>query len=250
MPTDQTVPSPQAPLHQTVMITGAGKGLGRATALAFARAGARLSLASRTAPDLEMIRREAGAEPLCRAGDVADERFIERWVGETLERFGAVDVLINNAGVLTPRGPLTLIATADWDETMRVNLRGPFLSMKRVLPGMVARRSGCVINVTSGAGKRARARGGPYAVSKFGVEGLTRIAAAEVAEHGVRVNALNPGGTRTRMRAAAYPDEDPLTLPSPDDVAEFFLWMAGPECRANGASLDYREWIKNGKRLA
>jgi NAD(P)-dependent dehydrogenase (short-subunit alcohol dehydrogenase family) len=115
---------------------------------------------------------------------------------------------------------------------------------------MIARRSGCVINVTSGAGKRARAHGGPYAVSKFGVEGLTQTAAAEVAESGVRVNALNPGGTRTRMRAAAYPDEDPLTLPSPDDVAEFFLWMAGPECRANGASLDYREWIKNGKRFA
>jgi NAD(P)-dependent dehydrogenase (short-subunit alcohol dehydrogenase family) len=199
---------------------------------------------------LDSIRRESGAEPLCRARDVADERFIDRWVEETLDHFGAIDVLINNAGVLTPRGPLSEIVTADWDETMRVNSRGPFLSMRRVLPLMIARRSGCVINVTSGAGKRARARGGPYSVSKFGVEGLTRIAAAEAAESGVRVNALSPEARAPACVPQRTRTKTPSPCRRPTTLRNFFFgwpdrnaaqtgrrWSTGSGSRTESGSL-------------
>jgi NAD(P)-dependent dehydrogenase (short-subunit alcohol dehydrogenase family) len=235
--------------NKTVLITGAGKGLGRAVALAFARAGADVCAVSRTKADLDSLQAEAETGIHVEAGDAAEEAFVAAVVRDCVARRGGVDVLVNNAGILTPRGPLTDVAAPDWDETMRVNLRGPFLFLKYALPGMIRRRSGSVINVTSSAGKRPAPSWGPYAVSKAGIEGLTRSAAEEVKSANVRVNALNPGGTRTRMRAAAYPEEDPLTLPTPAEVAEFFLWMAGPDCRLSGASLDYRVWKENGETI-
>lgn len=233
---------------KVAVITGAGKGIGRAVAKAFAEAGATLSVLSRSAGDLTSLRQEIGSEPfLWNAGDVADEAFVRFSVDNTRKTLSRIDVLVNNAGILTPKGALTEIESADWDETLRVNLRGPFLMMKHVLPAMAAQKEGVVLNLTSGAGKRAASGWGAYAVSKFGVEGLTRVGAEEMRPFGVRVNAVNPGGTRTRMRAAAYPQEDPRTLPTPEEVAEFFVWMASDAARdITGQSVDYRQWRETG----
>jgi NAD(P)-dependent dehydrogenase (short-subunit alcohol dehydrogenase family) len=230
--------------NRVAIITGAGKGLGRAVAVAFAKEGASLALFSRSQTDLESLQKEVGgAAVLCVHGDAADEKIIQPGLDQTLKRFGRLDCLVNNAGTLTARARVPDITVADWDETMRVNLRGPFLWMKHAIPIFLKQRSGSVINVSSGAGKREAPEWGPYAVSKFGIEGLTLAAAAELSGTGVRVNAVNPGGTRTRMRAAAYPKEDPLTLPAPEDVAPLFVWLASDESASiNGQSVDFREW--------
>lgn len=118
---------------------------------------------------------------------------------------------------------------------------------QEVLKGMTAQRGGSIINVSSGVGRAGRARWGAYAVSKFGVEGLTQVLAEEVKELGIRVNAVNPGPTRTQMRADAYPDEDPMTLPVPDTIVPAFIYLASDDSiGVTGQSLEARDWLKPG----
>jgi NAD(P)-dependent dehydrogenase (short-subunit alcohol dehydrogenase family) len=229
------------------IITGASRGLGRAVAVRFAREGARVALCSRDANAVEEAARDirrAGGEVLAMKADVSSDREVDRLVGQTLKTFERIDTLVNNAGVLIPKMPLQQVRITDWDLTMAVNLRGPFLCLRAVLPHMLARREGSIINVSSGAGKREAPLWGPYAVSKFGVEGLTLVAAGEARGHGVRVNAVNPGGARTTMRAMAYPGEDPTTLPAPEELTGVFVYLASPASReVTGQSLDARDWL-------
>ena len=132
------------------------------------------------------------------------------------------------------------VTTPEWDETMAVNLRGVFLCTRAALRLMIAQRSGLIINLSSGAGKRAAPTWGAYAVSKWGVEGFTKTVAEEVKEFGVNVVAVNPGGTRTGMRACAFPDEDPMKLKTPEALAEFILQLATGEMKFEpGDSIDY-----------
>lgn len=240
--------STKTPLSRKVaVVTGAGKGIGRAVAKAFVAAGAKVALISRSWDDLKSLKNEIDRDQnvFIMAGDAADEKKVQRFVASTLKKFGRIDCLVNNAGILTPRAEMHEVKTSDWDESIRVNLKAGFLFYKNVMPAMIRQKSGCVINVSSGAGKRAAPEWGPYAVSKFGVEGFTLAAAAEAAEYGIRVNAVNPGGTRTRMRAAAYPEEDPKTLPAPEDVAKLFVWLASANAsNVSGKSIDFRNWKK------
>jgi len=230
------------------IITGASRGLGRALASRFAKEGARVVMCSRNAAAVEEAAREirrGGAEVVALKADVAAERDVDRLISTTLKTFARIDVLVNNAGILTPRAPLQQVRVTDWDISMAVNLRGPFLCMRAVLPHMLAKRQGSIINISSGAGKREAPQWGPYAVSKFGIEGLTLVAAGETRGSGVRVNAVNPGGTRTAMRAAAYPDEDPMTLPSPNEITGIFVYLASDASRkVTGQSLDAQAWLR------
>jgi NAD(P)-dependent dehydrogenase (short-subunit alcohol dehydrogenase family) len=216
---------------RVVMITGAGRGIGRAAALAFAREGASLALCARSTEVEETARaaEKLGAPVLARRLDVADEAAVKAFVAETTRRFGRLDALINNAAALGPRGPLLALSAQDWRAVLETNLTGAFLVLRAAAEAMRASRSGSIVNVSSGAGRRGRADGGAYAPSKFGLEGLTQVAADEFKAFGVRVNALNPRPTRTAMRAAYAPDEDPATLKSPDDIAWVFLELASPE---------------------
>ena len=229
------------------IITGASRGLGRAVAIRFAEEGAKLSLCARQAAAVEETAQEIrrrGGSVLALKADVASDRDVDRLVAMTLKTFGCIDVLVNNAGVLTPKAPLQEVRVNDWELSMAVNLRGPFLCMRAVLPHLLAQRRGSIINVSSGAGKREAPLWGPYAVSKFGVEGLTLLAAGETRGSGVRVNAVNPGGLRTAMRASAYPDEDPMTLPTPDAITGVFVYLASEASHeVTGQSLDAREWL-------
>ena len=132
----------------------------------------------------------------------------------------------------------------DWDRVIAVNLRGPFLCLRAVLPHMRVQHHGSIIHVSSGAGKRPAPSWGPYAVSKFGIEGLTALVAEEARSEGIRVNAVNPGGTRTAMRAAAYPEEDPIRLPQPEELTGIFVYLASDASRGvTGMSLDAPEWL-------
>ena len=217
---------------KVVVVTGASRGLGRALALAYAGEGAAVVATSRSQESFEPVLeelRDRGAEALGVAADVSRGEDVEKLVGEAVERYGRVDVLVNNAGVLGPRTKLEEHTEEEWREVIDANLTGLFLVTKAVIPYMP--QGGSIINVVSGASAGPRANWGAYAISKFGVEGLTGNLAIELEERGIRVNAVDPGGMRTEMRASAYPDEDPNTLITPEQNTAVFLYLASDESR-------------------
>jgi NAD(P)-dependent dehydrogenase (short-subunit alcohol dehydrogenase family) len=228
-------------LGKSALITGASRGIGRAIAAAYAEAGARVFICGRNPTDVENARRELGVDGV--AGDIARADDAQRIVGTALERFGAIDVLVNNASILGPRAAIAEYPIAAWEEVLRINLTGLFLITHELLPAMLARRSGSIINVTSGVGRIGKAKWGAYAVSKAGLESFTQVLADEVKSAGIRVNSVNPAATRTAMRAQAYPGEDPLTLPTPDSVVPIFLHLASDaSLGVSGQSLNARDW--------
>jgi NAD(P)-dependent dehydrogenase (short-subunit alcohol dehydrogenase family) len=233
---------------KVALITGGSRGIGRAIAVAYAREGARVFICARGAADLNQVVthiRSTGGEAHARVGDKGDAAHVKAIVQAALEQFGKLDVLVNNASLLGPRVPLAEYPVSDWEEVVRVNLTGSFLMIREVLKVMIPQRSGSIINVSSGVGRIGRACWGAYAASKFGVEGLTQVLADELREFGIRANSVNPGPTRTEMRALAYPEEDPLTLPTPDHVAPVFVYLASDDSAAvTGQSFDARDWLK------
>src|SRR5262245_65245503 len=200
---------------KVALITGGSHGIGRAIAAAYAESGAQVFICARNYDEITMalgeIREGAGSiEGI--AGDISRAQDVDRIVAQALDRFGAIDVLVNNASILGPRQTIAEYPRQAWQQVIGVNLTGLFLITQAVLPGMLARQGGSIINLTSGVGRVGRAKWGAYAVSKAGVEGFTQVLAEEVKSAGIRVNAVNPAATRTRMRAEAYPSEDPATL--------------------------------------
>ena len=210
---------------QVAMLTGTSRGLGKALAEAFRAEGAVVLGASR----------QAGV-------DIRDPAAVRRWFAAAVHDHGGVDILVNNAGILTPRKPLVAVTDEEWRESIAVNLDAVFTCMREALRYMIPRGSGLIINVSSGVAGRAAPQWGAYAAAKWGVEGLTRLAAEEVRGQGIRVVSINPGRTRTGMRAAAYPEEDPATVKTPEEAARFFVAVAtGGVPFTTGDSLEYRE---------
>jgi NAD(P)-dependent dehydrogenase (short-subunit alcohol dehydrogenase family) len=217
---------------KVALITGASQGLGRALAIAYAKEGARVVINARSEESIRPVAEEAespGAEVLALAADVAKSADVERVVDAAAQRFGRIDVLVNNAGVLGPRVEILEYPEEEWRWVIEANLTGPFLVSKAVVPHMP--EGGSIVNVVSGVSVEGRAEWGAYSVSKFGVEGLTQILASELEDRGIRVNAVDPGGMRTGMRAAAYPEEDPMTRITPEENTEVFLYLASDESR-------------------
>lgn len=207
------------------IVTGAGRGIGRAIALALAREGVDMALAARSVDELEAVGGEVRAlgRVLIVPADVAVEADARALVDRTLATFGRLDILINNAGAVA-REPLRELSVADWDQVIAVNLRGTFLCSKFALEPMLAGGGGWIVNISSGAGKRGVANRTAYSAAKFGVIGFTEALDAEVRRHGVRVHVVCPGPVETRMRREGFPDEDPATLAQPEDVAEAVLF--------------------------
>ncbi len=217
---------------KVALITGASQGLGKALALAYAGEGASLVLNSRSEESIRPVAEEAetsGAEVLAVAADVSKSEDVEKLVSAAAERFGGIDVLINNAGVLGPRVAIEEYPEDEWRKVIDANLTGPYLVSKAITSHMPD--GGSIINLVSGVSVEGRAEWGAYSVSKFGMEGLTQILAAELEERGIRVNAVDPGGMRTDMRAAAYPDEDPMTRITPEENTVVFLYLASDESK-------------------
>ncbi|KLT18952.1 3-oxoacyl-ACP reductase [Neobacillus vireti] len=216
--------------NKVVMITGASKGLGRALTLAFAKEGAKLAICARTKESLQRVKKEAedfGAEVLAVTADIANSRDVERFIAMAEEEYDHIDVLINNASMLGP-SPMPLLLDypeEDFAEVLRVNAVSPFLVTRRVIPGMLERNLGSIINVTSEAGHTGFAGWGAYGISKFAVEGLTQTWADELSETNVRVNMVDPGEMDTDMHQLAVPDCD-YPLAKPEDVVEIFLYLA------------------------
>src|SRR5215203_6505613 len=227
------MPEDYAALKDKVaLVTGASQGLGRALALAFAREGASIVVNSRSEERIRPVAREAeslGAEVLALAADVSKSADVERLIGATVERFERIDVLVNNAGVLGPRVPIEEYPEDEWRRVIDANLTGLFLVTKAAIPHMP--EGGSIINVVSGVSVEGRAGWGAYSVSKFGVEGITQILASELEGRRIRANAVDPDGMRTEMRAAAYPDEDPMTRITPEENTGVFINLASDQSR-------------------
>jgi NAD(P)-dependent dehydrogenase (short-subunit alcohol dehydrogenase family) len=188
---------------KVAVITGGGRGIGRAIALKFATEGAAILVAARTKSEIEAVVRkvrEAGGRAEAVSVDVAAEDQCDNLIRAAIGRFGKIDILVNNAGEYGPVKPVEEITPEEWDRVIAVHLRGAYLLTRMVLPGMYARGSGVILNISSLSAKSAFAWGSPYAAAKAGMLGLTRVVAAEAARKGVRVNALCPGPvTETKM---------------------------------------------------
>lgn len=216
--------------NKVVMITGASKGLGYALAIAFAKKGAKLAICARSADRLLAVQKEIenlGAKVLAVTADISITRDVERFVAMAEEVYGKIDVLINNASILGP-SPMPLLLDypeEEFAEVLRVNAVSPFLVTRRVIPGMLERNDGSIINVTSAAGYTGYAGWGAYGISKFAVEGLTETWADELNETNVRINMVDPGEMDTDMHELAVPDCD-YPLAKPEDVVDIFLYLA------------------------
>ena len=233
---------------KVALITGGNRGIGKAVAKAYAREGAKVFLCARNEADLKSTAAEIssrGGEAAWCAADIAKIGEVRRLVEEVDRALGSIHILVNNASILGPREPIKSYPLESWEEVVRINLTALFLVTQEVLRVMMPQREGSIINLSSGVGRVGKARWGAYAASKFGVEGFTQVLADEVKEVNIRVNAVNPGGTRTGMRSRAYPDEDPLTLPAPDEITGVFLYLASKKSQGiTGKSLDARDWLK------
>ena len=233
---------------KVALITGGSRGIGKAVASAYARHGARVFICARGEGDLARTVneiRDAGGEIAGLAGDIGNLEDARRIVETAVKRYRRIDVLVNNASLLGSRVAIADYPITDWEAVMRVNLTGVFLLTQQVLQVMIPQRQGSIINVSSGVGRIGKARWGAYACSKAGLEGFTQVLADELKDCGIRVNSVNPAATRTAMRAEAYPDEDPLTLPAPEEIMPIFIYLASDESvGVTGKALEAREWMK------
>ena len=235
---------------RTALVTGGGRGIGRAIALRFAECGARVAITSRTTTELDEVARTIranGGEALALAADLTDRPAVRQLVHDLEAAWSPVDILVNNAGIGSSANPRPVIEFDDafWDQTLELNLTVPYLLSKAVLPGMVQRRWGRIINVASINGKVASLHGAAYAASKHGLLGLTRTLALEVCRDSITVNAICPGPVRTRMsdrrveydarrRGVTVAEQEASVTPmgrrlEPDEVAPLAVYLASQE---------------------
>ena len=232
-----------------IVITGASRGLGRALAERFGAEGARLALCSRSPKPLEEVRLalvERGCDVIALPCDISNSQQTKEFAEKVLHTWGHVDVLVNNASHLGPRVPILDYPLNEWDEVIQTNVHGAFFLTRLFGPAMMSRGTGAVINVSSSVGKAGRKLWGAYAVSKFALEGFTQVLAEELKPFNIRVNAVNPGPMATAMRHEAYPQEDPSTLRTPDQVTEVFIYLASDDGKGiSGQSFDAATYISN-----
>jgi len=201
--------------NNSVVVTGAGSGIGRAAALRFAAEGARVVVADLDAERAEAVAREieaAGGSAVAVPGDLCEQAVVDRVVRTAVDSFGGLDVLVNNAGIMDSMSATADVSDAEWERVMRVNLTAPFLLTRAALPHMLARGKGAIVNTASEASLRGSAAGTPYTVSKHGVVGLTRSVAVMYRDAGIRANAVAPGGTRTNLVVDVAPDSHGPTV--------------------------------------
>lgn len=206
--------------NQVALVTGAGRGIGRAIAIALARCGAHVVLAARTESELQSVANEIGGNTAIFPADLTDESQVQR----LFQKIDRLDILINNAGVGL-FGKVAEISTDDLDQTLAVNVRGPFLCCREALKRMIPAKSGYIINIASVVGFKGYINQAAYGASKHALMGLTKSLALECQPHNIRVSAVLPGGVDAGMSAASRPDLPRDVLISSEDVANSVLYL-------------------------
>jgi NAD(P)-dependent dehydrogenase (short-subunit alcohol dehydrogenase family) len=234
------MPRPLA--DRIALVTGASRGIGYATALALAQAGAHVVAVARTVGGLEELDdavREYGGSATLVPLDLKDYAGIDRLALALRERFHRLDVLVGNAAILGPLSPLGHVQASAWEEVMAVNVTANWRLIRAMDPLLKLSQAGRAVFISSGVTVQAPAYWGPYTVAKAALEALARTYAAESATTHLRVNVFSPGPVRTRMRAQAMPGEDPMTLETADKVAEEIVGLCLPSVRENGQIYSY-----------
>lgn len=237
--------SPNALKDKVILVTGAGAGIGRQAALSFAEHGATVILLGRNVKNLEFIYDEIESAgypqpaiiPLDLKG-ATKQNYLD--MAETIEgQFGRLDGLLHNAGVLGTLSPFDQVEEGTFDDVMQINVKAQFLMTQALLPVIKKSEAGRVVFTSSTVGHQGRTFWGSYAISKFATEGMMQILADELSDTPIRVNAINPGATQTRMRAKAYPGEDANTLKTPLDIMPLYLHLMDPSMtETNGQCID------------
>ncbi|MGF1772172.1 YciK family oxidoreductase [Vibrio wakamikoensis] len=237
--------APNALQGKVILVTGAGAGIGRQAALSYAEHGATVILLGRNVNNLELVYDEIEKRgcpqpaiiPLDLKG-ATKQNYVD--MAETIEsQFGQLDGVLHNAGVLGTLSPFDQIDEETFDDVMQINVKAEFLMMQALLPILKKADAARIVFTSSTVGHSGRAFWGTYAISKFAVEGMMQILADELSDTAVRVNAINPGATRTRMREKAYPGEDANTLKTPLDIMPLYLHLMDPSVtNVNGQCID------------
>lgn len=242
IPADYT-PAPDLLRDRVILVTGAGDGIGATAARTFAKHGATVALAGRTQQKLEAVYdaivADGGPEPIIAVIDFATAQGddYQNLADAIAEQFGRLDGLLLNHSMLGQRSPIEHHDVKVWLETMHVNVNSHFILVQALLPLLMKAPDPSIVFTSSGVGRKGRAYWGAYAVSKFATEGLMQTLADEVDT--IRVNCINPGATRTAMRRAAYPGEDPGKLKTAAEIMDPYLWLLGPHSAGTtGQSID------------
>nr|WP_067298816.1 YciK family oxidoreductase [Marinobacterium profundum] len=229
-----------------ILVTGAGAGIGRAAALAYAAQGATVVLVGRTLEKLEQVYDEIEAAGHPQPAIVplnlesANEHEYQELANTLEQEFGHLDGLLHNASLLGLRTPIESYDPVVWNQVMQVNVNAGFMLTQALIPLLKESQDSSIVFTTSSVGRTGKAYWGAYGVSKFATEGLAQILAQELENtSNTRVNCINPGATRTQMRASAYPAENPDTNPTPEQIMPLYLYLMGPDSKTvNGQSLD------------
>lgn len=237
--------APNALQGKVILVTGAGAGIGRQAALSYAEHGATVILLGRNVNNLELVYDEIEKRgypqpaiiPLDLKG-ATKQNYVD--MAETIQsQFGQLDGVLHNAGVLGTLSPFDQIDEETFDDVMQINVKAEFLMTQALLPILKKADAARIVFTSSTVGHSGRAFWGTYAISKFAVEGMMQILADELSDTAVRVNAINPGATRTRMREKAYPGEDANTLKTPLDIMPLYLHLMDPSVTdVNGQCID------------
>ncbi len=248
---------PDDALHdKVILVTGAGDGIGRAAAKTFARFGAHVVLLGRTREKLEAvfddISNNTNTNPVIVPADLrylAEENAMAL-ADSIQDSFGHLDGLLHNASTLGQMLPLAHYPKATWEDVFAINVTATAVLTRHLLPLLDLSAAATVVFTSSGVGREGRAYWGAYAASKFATEGMMQTLADETETAGrIKVNSLNPGGTRTAMRALAYPAEDPATLPTCEDHMDLYLYLFSALGRSHhGEALDARNWTPVGEK--
>lgn len=230
--------------EEVAFITGGGRGIGRAIALRFAGEGCKVAVAARSEDEIAAVVNEiqqVGGKALAVGCDVADAASVTRAIATASGNLGPVSILVNNAGYADFR-PFTEMTFTDWQKTMDVNLNGVFHCVQAVLPAMIQRKHGRIINISSVSALKGIPNQSAYCAAKHGLNGLTKTLAMELQPHGIGVHAICPGGVKTRLAAEAMPERDQEDWMTPEDIAHAALYLATQSSRATTDILSVRRF--------
>ena len=226
--------------NQIAIVTGAGRGIGKAIAEAYAAEGAQVVCAARSVDEIDKVAKTIGGSAIpC---DVSDEKSIQSLIDNVVDQHGRIDILVNNAGAVA-RLPVHELPVEEWDTVLNVNLRGLFLCTKYALIPMLSRKTGCIINISSGAGVSGPPNRSAYAASKHGVMGFTKVLVAEYLRKGIRSHVILPDATVSQMRSEGFPTEDPDSLIQADDIADAAVFLATQKITAHTMEVRVRQGL-------